>query len=308
MKRYAVIIVSVMVLTSCVHTPPPSTQQKSNAGNVKVSRPESGEKLPTSCSVLEEEFGWPLNFAGLDLGGENELGIYTLERLAKKENYRVLDYIFNCKSEYIKSLPSGYAAGTGSKSSLARDVFAKFREDELKSLWHGKIFFQSENERMTVGKSRLYSRDQKKIIPMANFVSRLAETHPYVPEIASGANVITLNYSHLKTPRKKHHLETLLDDLQTYDVLVAIKDSDKKLYIGKTWKGKYDRSTTKFTADEPEKVIAWFFLDFSESGLAAQKKVENDRQQGPPTPEVILSPVPLARDAVREKGAFNPGI
>ncbi len=308
MKRNILIFASMMALISCVHTPPPGAQSKPKAVNVNASKSESVEMLPASCSALEEEFGWPLNFAGLDLGGDNELGIYTLERLAKKGNYRVLDYIFNCQSEYIKSLPSGYAAGTGSKTSIARDVFAKLTEDELKSLWHGKIFFQSENERMTVGKSRLYSREKKKIIPMVNFVSRLAESHPYVPEIASGANVITLNYAHLKTPRKKHQLETLLNGLQTYDVLVAIKDSDKKLFIGKTWQGKYDRGTTKFTADEPEKVIAWFFLDFSESGLAAQKKIENDRQQGPPTPEDLLSPVPLARDAVREKGAFNPGI
>jgi hypothetical protein len=58
------------------------------------------------------------------------------------------------------------------------------------------------------------------------------------------------------------------------------------VYIGKTWFGRYNNSG-QFTASDPNKLIARYFLDFNPEALKEQKEEHWDECD-----EDILDPLP----------------
>ena len=66
---------------------------------------------------------------------------------------------------------------------------------------------------------------------------------------------------------------------------VAVKGKYGPVFIGKTWLGKYDKQG--FTASNPDKLIAWYFLDFNDGGLKEQQEKHWDGSQ-----EEFIDPMP----------------
>jgi len=71
---------------------------------------------------------------------------------------------------------------------------------------------------------------------------------------------------------------------------VAVKGKYGPVFIGKTWLGKYDKQG-EFTAFNPDKLIAWYFLDFNDGALKEQQEKHWDGSQ-----EELLDPIPLVEN------------
>jgi len=110
----------------------------------------------------------------------------------------------------------------------------------------------------------------------------LLDSHPLAPEAKS--NVVILNYADNQT--RPYWQELALTKVQVYDVQVAVKGKYGPVFIGKTWLGKYDKQG-EFTASNPDKLIAWYFLDFNEGALKEQQEKHWDGSN-----EELLDPIP----------------
>jgi len=117
---------------------------------------------------------------------------------------------------------------------------------------------------------------------MAKFVTKLLDSHPLAPKAKS--NLVILNYADLQT--RPYWQETLLSKVPVYDVQVAVKGKYGPVFIGKTWLGKYDKQG-EFTASNPDKLIAWYFIDFNEGALKEQQASHWDGSE-----EELLDPLP----------------
>ena len=122
---------------------------------------------------------------------------------------------------------------------------------------------------------------------MAKFDTLLLDSHPLVPEAKS--NVVILSYTDPQT--RPYWQELALSKVQVYDVQVAVKGKYGPVFIGKTWLGKYDKQGA-FTASNPDKLIAWYFLDFNDGALKEQQEQHWDGSE-----EEFLDPVPLVEAA-----------
>jgi hypothetical protein len=119
---------------------------------------------------------------------------------------------------------------------------------------------------------------------MAKFDTMLLDSHPLVPEAKS--NVVILNYAH---PETRPYLQELaLTKVQVYDVQVAVKGKYGPVFIGKTWLGKYDKQG-EFTASNPDKLIAWYFIDFNDGAIKEQREAHWDGSE-----EEFIDPLPIA--------------
>ena len=123
------------------------------------------------------------------------------------------------------------------------------------------------------------------IVPMAKFTTRLLDSHPLAPRAKS--NLVILNYADVST--KPYLAELLLTEVQVYDVQVAIKGKYGPVFVGKTWLGKYDEKG-EFTASDPNKIIARYFLDFNEGALREQREHHWDGSE-----EEVPDPLPHVR-------------
>lgn len=304
MLRYILCLAYLTILLSCVHTNSSNKVQKSADKGGGSTRAAASTDSGSQCAPLKEKYGWPLDFSKISgLENATKLDIYSLQNLALNEHFEILNYIYNCKSVRISRLPSGYSAGRGKFGG-------KLLTSEIDLFWHGKIFFNSRNPKITLGKNRIHSFASGTTVPMANFVSRLVEEHPLVPDIETGANVVVLNYARSKTPDKTFVIEKALQYILVYDVMVAIegeKDAEENyLFVGKTWKGKY-ATDGAFTADNPNELFAWYFLDFRKGAVEAQKRFEEEnRLNTKPAIEEILAPLPSYESEVEQPGAFRP--
>ena len=80
--------------------------------------------------------------------------------------------------------------------------------------------------------------------------------------------------------------EFLGTKLHVYDVMVAVKGKYGPIFVGKTWLGKYDKNG-EFTASNPDKLAARYFLDFNEGALKEQSEHHWDGST-----EELLDPIP----------------
>jgi len=217
--------------------------------------------------------------------GQGGLTIWVLQQMAQEKRFDELDELFN-NGLTMNALPVGYAAGAAAR---VFDVDNKLVAEALDHLtgrnWRGKVFFTSDDKRVSEGRNRMREslvRAHSPIVPMAKFVTRLLDSHPLVPRGTS--NVVILNYADLRT--RPYVQERALSMVPVYDVQVAVRGQYGPVFIGKTWLGKYDKQG-EFTTSHPDKLIAWYFLDFNDDALREQQKKHWDGSD-----EELLDPIP----------------
>ena len=217
--------------------------------------------------------------------GEGGLTVWTLHDMAKRKQFKELNDLFN-NGLSMNSLPVGLAAGAAAR---VLDVDNKVVADALDSFagknWRGKWFFSSNDKRVSKGRNRIKASvvlPNSPIVPMCKFDTMLLDSDPLVPE--ANSNVVILSYPDPET--KPYLMERAFTKIQVYDVQVAVRGKYGPVFIGKTWLGKYDKQG-EFTASNPDKLIAWYFIDFNDGALKEQRESHWDRSE-----EELLDPLP----------------
>jgi hypothetical protein len=205
--------------------------------------------------------------------------------MAEGKRFSELDELFD-NGVSLNGLPVGMSAGVG-VSTLKTDVklINEWMSIFAEKNWRGKIFFSSDNKKVSQGRNRMRSNiliSRSPFVPMMKFTTMLLDTHPLTPHAKS--NVVILTYTDPLT--KPYLIERLPTKLHALDVQVAVKGKYGPVYLGKTWFGKYDKNGD-FTADDPNKVVGRYFLDFNEGALKEQKESHWDDSE-----EEILDPLP----------------
>lgn len=197
--------------------------------------------------------------------GEGGLTIWTLQKMALDKRFKELDDLFD-NGVRLNSLPVGMSAGVGA-STLDTDI--KLINEWMTMFagknWRGKIFFSSNDKRVSQGRNRIRSNflsSRSPFVPMMKFATMLLDSHPLTPTAKS--NIVSLTYTDPLT--KPYVNEFLATKLQALDLQIAVKGKYGPVYIGKTWFGKYDKMG-EFTASVPHKVVGLYFLDFNEGAL-----------------------------------------
>jgi hypothetical protein len=217
--------------------------------------------------------------------GEGGHTIWTLQKMALDKRFKELDDLFD-NGVSLNSLPVGMSAGVGA-STLDTDI--KLVNEWMTMFagknWRGKIFFSSNDKRVSQGRNRIRSNflsSSAPFVPMMKFATMLLDSHPLTSTAKS--NIVSLTYT---DPLTKPYLnEFLATKLQALDLQVAVKGKYGPVYIGKTWFGKYDKNG-EFSANVPHKVVGLYFLDFNEGALKEQKESHWDGSE-----EEILDPLP----------------
>jgi hypothetical protein len=214
--------------------------------------------------------------------GEGGLTVWTLQKMLQEKRYDELNHLFD-NGLTMNSLPAGMSAGSGGAAfDIGIDPIVSWLALKL---WRGKIFFSSNNKRVSEGRNRmrkLVLNPFSPFVPMAKFTTMLLESHPIAPRAKS--NLVVLNYFDPKT--KPYLIEILATEVHGYDAMVAIKGKYGPVFVGKTWLGKYD-DKGEFTAHDPEKIIGYYFLDFNEGALREQREHHLDGSE-----EELLDPIP----------------
>ena len=218
--------------------------------------------------------------------GADGLTVWVLHDMAQKKQFDELNDLFN-NGLTMNSLPVGLAAGTAAR---VLDVDTKVIAEAIDSLtgknWRGKVFFPSSNKKVSKGRNRMKASlllPHSPIVPMAKFDTMLLESHPLVPQ--ANSNVVILNYADPQT--RPYWQELALSKIQVYDVQVAVKGKYGPVFLGKTWLGRYDKQG-EFTASDPDKLIAWYFIDFNDGAIKEQREKHWDGSD-----EEFLDPMPL---------------
>jgi len=217
--------------------------------------------------------------------GADGLTVWTLQEMAGDRRFNELNDLFN-NGLTMNSLPVGLAAGAPARVlDLDSKAIAEALDAFTGKNWRGKVFFPSNNKRISEGRNRIRSallRPNSPIVPMAKFDTMLLHSHPLTPEAKS--NVVILSYPDPRT--RPYWQELAFLKVQVYDIQVAVKGKYGPVFIGKTWVGKYDKEG-KFTASNPDKLIAWYFIDFNDGALKEQQEKHWDGSQ-----EEFLDPIP----------------
>jgi hypothetical protein len=240
--------------------------------------------------------------------GEGGLTVWTLQEMVREKQFKEMDDLFN-NGLSMDTLPVGLAAGVGiplldSGSNLVPKMLdcltihstyfkidsKQLVHDALEYLvgqnWRGKIFFPSIDKTASEGRNRIRASlilPHSPIVPMARFETRLLDSDPLAPDATS--NIVILNYAHPKT--RPYLQELILSKVQVYDLQVAVRGKYGPIFIGKTWFGTYD-ADGKFTAFDPDQVIARYFLDFNEGALNEQREAHWDGSD-----EEFISDMPI---------------
>ena len=217
--------------------------------------------------------------------GADGLTVWSLREMAGDRQFNELNALYN-SGLTMNSLPVGLAAGAAARVlDLSNKVISEAVDSVVGKNWRGKVFFSSNNKRVSEGRNRIKASallPHSPIVPMCKFDTLLLDSHPLTPEAKS--NVVILSYP---DPRTRPYLQELaLTKVQVYDIQVAVKGKYGPVFIGKTWLGKYDKEG-KFTASDPDKLIAWYFLDFNEGALKEQRESHWDGSE-----EELLDPLP----------------
>jgi len=217
--------------------------------------------------------------------GDGGLTIWTLQDMLQEKRYDELNRLFD-NGLTMNSLPVGVSAGSGGAAfDIGIDLINECASWLALRLWRGKIFFKSNNKRVSEGLNRMRKSvfdPFSPFAPMAKFTTMLLDSHPVAPRAKS--NLVVLNYSDPKT--KPYLIELLATELHGYDVMVAVKGKYGPVFVGKTWLGKYD-DRGEFTAHDPDKIIGYYFLDFNEAAVREQREHHLDGSD-----EEVLDPLP----------------
>jgi hypothetical protein len=217
--------------------------------------------------------------------GADGLTVWALHEMAQTKRFNELNDLFN-NGLTMNSLPVGLAAGAAARVfDLDNKVIAEALDAVTGKNWRGKVFFSSDNKRVSEGRNRIRSSvmlPHSPIVPMCKFDTMLLDSHPLAPEVKS--NVVILSYPDPRT--RPYWQEMAFTKIQVYDIQVAVKGKYGPVFIGKTWVGKYNKDGA-FTASNPDKLIAWYFIDFNDGALKEQQEKHWDGSK-----EELLDPLP----------------
>jgi hypothetical protein len=205
--------------------------------------------------------------------------------MAQEKRFDELDRLFD-NGLTMNALPVGLAAGAAARvfdfdNKLINELLDSFTGKN----WRGKVFFASKNPRVSQGRNRIKESllfPRSRVVPMAKFETMLLDSHPLSPRAQS--SVVILSYPDCLT--RPYLQERLVSKVPVYDIQVAVPGKYGPVYIGKTWFGRYNNSG-QFTASDPNKLIARYFLDFNPEALKEQKEEHWDECD-----EDILDPLP----------------
>ena len=217
--------------------------------------------------------------------GEGGLTVWALQEMVERKQLNELNDLFN-NGLNMNSLPAGLAAGAAAGVlRVDNEIIAELLVSLTAKNWRGKVFFPSNNRRVSKGRNRIRASlllPHSPIVPMCKFDTMLLDTHPLVPEAKS--NVVILSYTDPET--RPYWQERAFTKLHVYDIQVAVKGKYGPVFIGKTWLGKYDKQG-EFTAFNPDNLVAWYFLDFNDGALKEQQEKHWDGSN-----EEFLDPLP----------------
>lgn len=249
--------------------------------------------------------------ADMSVGSEcddmGDISIWSLKCMAQSKQVDKLEELFN-NGERMDRLPEGYAAGAGARVFNSKTPLGQALLDGITGKdWRGKMFFPSLDGKVSMGLNRIRGNfPGSHVVPMASFVTELVEPdqiidyEKMIPGIVAKnatrtadkkANLVILNYSKPVTTGEFWQELALDGDgllhIQVYDVMAGVRKKNGHLiYIGKTWLGEYN-DKHEFHTDRPDRLIAWFFLDFDPEVVAYQKANHWDRSE-----EDKLDPLP----------------
>src|SRR5262245_12190630 len=238
-----------------------------------------------TASVHERVTGYDHDDPSLKTGSGG-LTVWELKKMAEEERFSELDDLFD-NGLSMNALPVGISAGApfpllvGKGSKLVAEWLDSFTEKS----WRGKWYFSSNDKRVTQGRNRVRKSlvfPNSPFVPMMKFTSKLVDSDPLAP--GAKANLVVLAYS---DPLTKPYMQELLAlKVQFYDVMVAVKGKYGPVFVGKTWLGRYG-TTGNFTATDPDKLVARYFLDFNDGALKEQRESHWDGSEAE-----ILDPLP----------------
>lgn len=278
MKYLIVVIASSFTLISCAHEVVLHRElaaEKMAAAHRGIASESSPAQEPTQF-LPSRDNGNPWNAADQRLK-RGELTIWKLQEMAVAGKFAEINELFN-HGLTMDHLPMGYSAGTGVPFPTT-DASVKKMLDWLTGLnWRGKIFYDSGKPNVSHGFNRILKFPPgREVLPTAKFVTTMIDInedqHDFdQPELARGAtsNFVVLNYAD-PVAGVNWPVEHALTLIPVYDVMVAVPGKYGPLYVGKTWLGKYDKKTHVFHANNPDSLIAYYFLDFNEEALNEQK-------------------------------------
>ena len=217
--------------------------------------------------------------------GDGGLTIWDLQKMAQEKRFNELNDLFD-NGLTMNALPVGVCAGTVARV-LDMNVapIPEWLDWFAEKSWRGKIYFSSNNKRVSEGRNRVRStlvNPLSPFIPMCKFQTVLVDSHPLAPKAKS--NIVVLDYSDPLT--EPYLLERLVKQIPLIDLMVAVKGKYGPVFIGKTWLGSYDEKGG-FTASNPDKLCNWYFLDFNEGALREQRESHWDGSK-----EEMLDPIP----------------
>jgi hypothetical protein len=216
--------------------------------------------------------------------GPNGFTVWSLRQMAEAKRYDELDNLFY-NGVSMNALPVGMAAGAAVALLTNNDTVNEVLCALTGKLWRGKVFFSSNDKSVSQGRNRIKESSvlpNAPIVPMARFDTKLLESHPLISRPKS--NFVILNYADPLT--RPYLIERLVAKVPCFDIQVAVKGKYGPVYIGKTWLGKYEKNG-EFTASDPNKTVAWYFLDFSDGALKEQRESHWDASE-----EQVLDPIP----------------
>ena len=202
--------------------------------------------------------------------GAGGLTVWVLQEMAKKKEFDDLDNLFD-NGLTMNALPVGLAAGTAARVlDSDNKAIAEVLDCITGKNWRGKVFFTSNNKRVSKGRNRIREhllRLNSPIVPMAKFDTLLLDSHTLAPGAKS--NLVSLGYADPLT--RPYWLERALTKIPVYDLMVAVKGKYGPVFVGKTWLGKYN-DKGEFTASDPGNLIARYYLDFNEGAIEEQRE------------------------------------
>lgn len=240
--------------------------------------------MPETREALSQKVSYDHNDPTLRTG-PGGLTVWDLKKMADDKQFAKLEDLFN-NGLNMNALPVGYAAGTAcallaGENKLVTEWLDSFAERN----WRGKVFFASNDKRVSEGRNRIKSSfvsARSPIIPMIKFTTELLDTHPLTPRATS--NLVILAYAHPLT--RPYVQELIAKPMNAYDIMVAVKGKYGPVFVGKTWLGQYGKNG-EFTTSSPNKLATWYFLDFNEGALQEQRESHWDGSE-----EEILNPLP----------------
>ena len=288
--------------------------------------PFSGGQMNIAKFVLVAVLSWCASSNAVEVPASDQLDVWSLQKLAADGKTDVLNELFNHHSISLTQLPVGFAAGTGTRILGLEDLYKSYAANRAPLLlnspvseivkkianllevltganWRGKMFFPSVSPDKSMGLNRIkhfVTIPYAKIERMGSFVTRLVPNTDDLAqevrgEVTSGANLVILNYAHPIQPASLYWQEYVLNYIQVYDVMAAVPGKYGPVFIGKTWIGDYDKTTSEFKP-YAKQLVAWFFLDFNPAAMAAQKQDHWDKsEEDMDTPLPSMSQEDLAK-------------